>query len=270
MRSPSPSPTERSALARLLAACSTALLVVFACNALSAGFPLQLLDPLWQLRFTNTLITLGPVALIGFFLMPVASWFDPGNAAIARSCRRVQRWGLLAVLGYLLLIPLQGLAVVQAIGDAQRGVQRQQLEGQRRVEDLRQAVTRARSARELQERFAALKAPAIPLDNLSLPLPVLQRRYLDSLRMVEGQLRQARSSSVPLPVARLLQDGLRVIVCGLAFALAFAAGTPSAAHPGVILLPGQQTTLLSSWQARFRRGRSPWRTDRPGSPPKRS
>lgn len=254
--------TNRAALARLLAAAATALLVVFAASSLASGTPPRLLDPLWQLKLSETLINLGPVALIGFFLMPLASWCDPANRRIARDCRRLQSWGVVAVVGYLLLVPLQGLAVVQGVGDAQRSVQRQQAEAQKRISDLRLAVNAARNPKELQERFAALKAPAIPLENLSLPMAVLQQNYRNSLQTVEKQLRQAGTGPAPGQVLQLGQASLRVAISAVAFAFAFAAGTVAPGHPAATVPPGHQLTLLGEWQAKARQAREAWQKGR--------
>lgn len=254
--------TDRAALARLLAAAATALLVFFATSAIAAATPPRLLDPIWQLKLSETLINVGPVALIGFFLMPLASWCDPANRRIARDCRRVQSWGVLAVVGYLLLLPLQGLAVVQGVGDAQRSVQRQQAEAQRRVSDLRLAVNAARNPQDLQQRFAVLKAPAIPPENLSLPMPVLKQTYRNSLQTVEKQLRQAPTGPAPGQVLQLGQASLRVAIAALAFAFAFAAGTRAPGHPAATVPPGHQLTLLGEWQAKARQARETWRKGR--------
>jgi hypothetical protein len=49
------------------------LLVIFAVNTTSAASPPKLLDPVCQLQLTGGLIRFGPLALIGFLLMPLAS-----------------------------------------------------------------------------------------------------------------------------------------------------------------------------------------------------
>jgi hypothetical protein len=249
---------ERSSLARLLAAAATALLVIFAVQALSAASPPKLLDPVWQLRLTGGLISFGPLALIGFFLMPLASWFDPANRSIARHSRLVQRWGLLAVAGYLLLIPLQGVAVVQGLGEANRSVQRQKAEAQKRIDDLREAVEAAQSPQELQERFQAIKAPPIAADNISLPMPALRQKYLDSIKTVNQQLRQNKSGPAPGQLLQLAQDSLRILVSALAFALAFAAGTTPPGQADGLLSKGQQLSLLGDWQARIQQAAAAW------------
>ncbi len=263
----SPTSPERSSLARLLAAAATALLVIFAVSTLAAALPPKLLDPVWQLQLAGALISVGPLALIAFFLMPLASWLDPANRSIAKHKLWVQSWGLLAVLGYLLLIPLQGVAVVQGLGDAQRSVQRQKVEAQKRIDDLREAVEAAQSPQELQERFQAIKAPPIAADNLGLPMPVLRQKYLTSIKTVDQQLRQNKSGPAPRQLLQLAQDSLRIMVSALAFALAFAAGTVRPRHPLAMTRAGQPSSLLAELQSGLQQllgswKQSPWQRKR--------
>jgi len=255
----SPTSPERSSLARLLAAAATALLVIFAVSSLLAALPPKLLDAVWQLRLAGVLISLGPVALIGFLLMPLANWLDPGNRRIARHNRLIQSWGLLALLGYLLLIPLQGMAVVQGLGDAQRSVQRQRAEAQKRIDDLREAVEAAGNAQELQERFVALKAPPIAADNLGLPMPVLRQKYLASIQSVDQQLRQNKGGPAPGQLLQLAQDSLRIMVSALALALAFAAGTVRPRHPLAMTSAVQPSSLLTEVQSGLQGLLGSWR-----------
>lgn len=249
---------ERSSLARLLATVSTALLVMFAVSALTVAIPPQLLNPVWQLQLASALINFGPLALIGFFLMPLAAWLDPANRNIARHSRRIQSWGLLAVVGYLLLIPLQGVAVAQALSVAQRSVERQKAEAQRQVGDLRRAIETARSPQELQGRLQALKAPAISPDNLTLPMPALRQKYLVRISAVEQQLRQAKPGPAPNQLLKLGQESVRIIVSALAFGLAFAAGTKPPGLPAAMMPAGHQPTLLGEWQARAQQATAAW------------
>ena len=53
------------------------LFVLFASLVAPALFPLQLLDPAWQLRLAGTLINTAPFPLLGLALLQIAAELGP-------------------------------------------------------------------------------------------------------------------------------------------------------------------------------------------------
>ncbi len=60
-----------------------------------------------QLRVAGVLIDRGPLALLGLALLQLAAHLDPANAPIQARWQQLGRLGVVAVLGFLLLVPLQ-------------------------------------------------------------------------------------------------------------------------------------------------------------------
>jgi hypothetical protein len=113
------------------------LFVLFASLVAAALFPLQLLDPAWQLRLAGTLINGAPFPLLGLALLQIAA------------------------LGFLLLLPLQtiaGLKTSRSLNQAQ-AARIQGAEG--KLKALRQAVASAASNADLNQQLQKLSGPVL-------------------------------------------------------------------------------------------------------------
>jgi hypothetical protein len=73
----------------------------------SQMLPPRLLVSAWQLRAARTLIEAGPFALSGLVLLQLGARLDPANERLRLRWHRLGRLGVVAVLGFLLLVPLQ-------------------------------------------------------------------------------------------------------------------------------------------------------------------
>ena len=239
-------------IASLLAAASLALLAVYVANIIAAALPLEILSPAWHLRMVGALVNNGPMALLGFLLMPLASWVAPNHALAARLASRLQAWAVPVVLGFLLLVPVQGLALWQGLASANTKALQTRQTVELRIKQLRSAVLEASSAAELQQRLRALQGAGgnAPPIQIREPLPVLRQRFLAALPTVEARLYNQTSGVNPQLVWQLVKEAVRVAITALALALAFATGAR---------MPKQNHSLLASIGPRLDRLLLRWR-----------
>jgi hypothetical protein len=95
----------------MLSVASISLLVVFTSTVLGSILPARLMDPVWQLSTTATLINNAPVALVGLAGMHLANHLDPGHSILRRRLSVSARLARFAGVGFLLLVPVQLMAV---------------------------------------------------------------------------------------------------------------------------------------------------------------
>jgi hypothetical protein len=223
----------------ILAVC---LLVLYVVAVLAAILPPALLDPAWQLRFTNALINNGFIALLGLALLHLAAYLHPTNPHLGRRRNDFATWALIPVLGFLLLIPLQGYAVWRGISTA-NNQQNSQLKGVTgRISALREAINKSSSTQELQQRLVALKVPPLSSPDLARPLPQLRKAMLDSLERTEIRATDKFKGIQPQQLWLVIQGSIRAVLTTLVLAVGFAAFTRR---------PGKELTLLQQWQERW-------------------
>jgi hypothetical protein len=209
-------------LAGSLATAALAFFAVFTA-ALVSAFPLRLLDPVWQLAVCGLLISNGVIPLVGLISLHLASYLDPDNQDLERRLASLARWAILAVLGFLLLIPLQGVAAWRNYSE--RGLQQssQLRTVLRQIEQRRLAVKAAFSPEDLQARLRQAGSPPLGPGDLAQPLPLLKQQVMGALQMAETQARQQLPAPDASQAWTAAQESLRVCLSALALALGFAA-----------------------------------------------
>jgi hypothetical protein len=225
----------------LLAVC---LLILYGLVVLAAILPPRLLDPAWQIRFTNALINNGFLALLGLGLLHLAAYLDPANPHLARRRDNFAALALAAVLGFLLLIPLQGYAVWRGIGNAnsQQTSQLRQVTG--RLSAVREAINSSTSTQDLQRRLQVLRVPPLGPNDLAQPLPALRKSMLDALERTEIRAGDQLRGIQPEGLWAIIQGSLRVVLSALVLVVGFAAFSQRR---------GWSMTLLQSWMVKFDR-----------------
>jgi hypothetical protein len=226
-----------ASLSRLLACSGLGLLLVFLAFTLADSLPVQLLNPAWQLRFTNRVVNTAVIALMGFLLLHLAVYIDPGTGLLRAYLRTARRWAMVAVIGFLLLLPLQGFATWRVLAQSSGTQLRQRQVVTERLAVIRKAIDAATSSADLQARFASFPGakPELPAAALSLPLPQLKRQLINELQKAETRITDRLSGPTPTDVWALGQGLVRVMLASLGFALAFSAGAQT---------PGSSQTLL--------------------------
>ena len=222
------------------------LFVLFASLVAAALFPLQLLDPAWQLRLAGTLINTAPFPLLGLALLQIAAELGPHDPLLKSRARLCSLLALAAALGFLLLLPLQTIAGLQTSRTA-NNAQAARIQGaEGKLKALRQAVASAASNADLNQQLQKLSGPVLGPADIAQPLPLLKAQVaavLDQAALQISRQREASQSRTPL---LLLPDLLRNALASLALALGFAA---------LAVRPGSERSLLQELQSSWRRSR---------------
>jgi hypothetical protein len=220
---PSPGSSRKSTLTTLLIALSIALLVGFATTVVLGLIPPRLLDPTWQLRLCSLLIENAGVAGVGLGLLHLAAYLDRDNPQLQRRLQDLRHWAAAAALGFLLLIPLQGLAVARGLNNASLTQDRQLRQVDRTLEQLRQSIRSAPDVASLQRRIPASMANNVGTFALQQPLPELRAQLLDLIDTAQNRAKSSRRTPTPESLWPLIQSTLRVLVTAPVYAVAFAA-----------------------------------------------
>lgn len=210
--------------ASMVAATAAGLLAVFAINLLRGCLPLKLLDPLWQLKAIQLVITHVSFPLVALMLVCLAPQIDPTAAALRRWLRRSEALAVAAVLLLLALIPLQGLATWRLLRQAQASQAIQLQRDERQFTALRQAIEGASSTADLQRRLLTLQGPVLGRNDRARPLVEVRRRLLEALELARSNQRQQLASLPSESVGELVANTLQVWATCLAMAFCFAAG----------------------------------------------
>ena len=131
---------KRQRLAALAAATANALLVMFVLAVALPLLPPKLADPFWLLAWTGAFCTNGFLAVL---LLQVAAALERGSRRYQARRLLVRRTSRLVMVGFLLLLPLQGLAAWRGMEAAQSLSYRAGREQQARLAQFRQAVERS-------------------------------------------------------------------------------------------------------------------------------
>jgi len=129
----------------------------------------------------------------------------------------VRQFSRLVVLGFLLLIPLQGLAAWRGLEAAKSLAYRAGRVQQARLAQFRQVVERSGTIAELQNQLAAIQAPPLSAADQRLGLPALKADLLSQIKAQETSLLKQAGPRVPTEV--LIKDSLRVLLLAMGFAL---------------------------------------------------
>ena len=225
--------------ARNLSVVAYVLFVLFATLVAGVIFPLQPLDSAWQLRMAGALINGSPFPLVGLGLLQLALQFDPSDRLLRRRWRRCSRLAVIAALGFLLLLPLQGVASFKqsrSFSSAQSSL----ISGaERKLILLRQAVASAGNNAELNQQLQRLDGPVLGPADLAQPLPLLKAQVSAVLDQANNQIAAERQRVPPVNPWTQLPDLLRNAIACLALMIGFAA---------LAVRPGSERSLLQECQ----------------------
>ena len=222
------------------------LFVLFGSLVAPALFPLQLLDPAWQLRLAGTLINTAAFPLLGLALLLIAAELGPHDPQLKNRARLCAQLAVAAALGFLLLLPLQtiaGLQTSRTVNNAQAA----RIQGaEAKLKVLRQAVAGAASNADLNQQLQKLQGPVLGPADIAQPLPLLKAQVAAVLDQAALQISREREASQPRTPLLLLPELFRNALASLAMALGFAA---------LARRPGEPRTLLQELQSTWRRSR---------------
>lgn len=228
--------------ARNLSVVALVLFVLFGTVVSGVILPFQPLDSAWQLRMAAALINGASFPLVGLALLHLAAELDPADPLLRKRWRRCSRLAVIVGLGFLLLIPVIGVAGLReshTISNAQTS----RISGaERKLISLRQAVAVARSSGDLNRRLQRLDGPVLGPADIAQPLPLLKAQVGAVLDQAQLQIAQERQAVPPANPYRLLPDLIRNTIACLALAIGFAA---------LAVRPGSNISLLEHWQLSF-------------------
>jgi hypothetical protein len=158
---------------RSLGLLALVLVLFFALQLLTVLLPFQPLDPAWQWRFSNALVSGATLPLLALALLLIAGQLDPVDPLLKQRRRLFSQLAVAAAIGFLLLLPLQlsaGLRQQQATGSAQLS---RIASAEQRLTQLRQRTAAAASTAELNAALQKLGGPVLRPSDLAQPLPLL-------------------------------------------------------------------------------------------------
>ncbi|MEA5390715.1 hypothetical protein VB738_05500 [Cyanobium gracile UHCC 0139] len=209
----------------VLSLIALALFVTYGVSLLNAILPLAVGQPAWLSNLISSLLDGAPLALVGLGLVHLLADLEPDRLRLQARRRAVARWATVAVIGFLLLIPLQAISVVQGYGLVTRSQSSAMAVATERAEEFRRAIGAATSVEDLQQRIADLQGPGLQLSEGPQSLPELKRTLNQRL---QESLRSSRSvihSPWRPELWAIVQRTFRVLLLALVYALAFAAGS---------------------------------------------
>lgn len=219
------------------------LFCIFAVRVVGSILPLALTNPAWQLRLTTVLVGNGFLALLGICLFHLWAvlpyeysrtrrrWLDAGL--------KIRRLAVLATFGFLMLLPLQGLAGWELIrtnfSAASQGSSPSLAE--QRFKAMEQAIRESADAITIQNRLAILRGPAIAPQDMKRPLPQLKIMLLQALERARQGVGLQSQQQASMQRWTLIQECVQNSLISLAYAAGFAAFAqrpqPRRIQPGV-------------------------------------
>jgi hypothetical protein len=213
----------------------------FSLQLLTVLLPFQPLDPAWQWRLSNALINGAFLPLLALALLQIGVSLDPADQRLRQRRRLFRQLAVAAVLGFLLLLPLQlsaGLRQQRAVGSAQI----QRIQGaERRLAALRELTAKATSNAELNAGLLRLNGPVLGPADLANLLPLLKAQV--NAVFDQAQINRDRAALPPVTAATALPELLRSSLACLLLATAFA---------GFARRAGAELSLLEEMQRRLR------------------
>jgi hypothetical protein len=253
--------SETSSLADRLSVFSLALFVIYGVRVAAAAIPFRPLDTLWQLSVSSALIEGAAIPLLGLGLLHLAAYLNPEDSALVRRRDALARWAILAVLGFLLLIPVQNYASWSSVATARTRLTTQQTTANRNFALVREAISAATSLEDLQARLQSLQSPelGIRFQNLGLPLAETKRQMLLRLNDIQEQVKTRINAPPPEAIEDVARNAGRLMATSFVYALAFAIAAQRRGQDIPLLV--EQLTI---WSVRRQAARPP--RGAPGTP----
>ncbi|MCP9836715.1 hypothetical protein KBY84_04300 [Cyanobium sp. N.Huapi 1H5] len=215
----------RQTLADVLALIALALFVTYVVTILNAVLPLAVGQPAWLTSLISALLDGAPLALVGLGLVHLLAYLEPERLRVQARRRALARWATGAVIGFLLLIPLQAVSAFQGYGLVATSQSSAMAVATERAEEFRRAIGAATSVEDLQQRIAALQGPGLRLSEGPQSLPELKQALNERLHESLRSSRSVIHSPWRPELWAIVQRTLRVLLLALVYALAFAAGS---------------------------------------------
>ena len=209
--------------ARSLSRLSLVFVALYLLLVVSSAIPAKLLDYDWLNRVTATLINGSSLPLLALFILVVGNLLYPENQLLDKRRKLFSGFAVLAVYGFLLLIPLHiftGLLLQTTNSDQFRALDK----AERQLDSYRQAANQATSVSELQARLTKLSAPGLNPEILARPLPEVKVQMSAAFNQVAAQIAQQRQAlTAENSWSTRGPQVLRIVIACLVLAFGFAA-----------------------------------------------
>lgn len=197
-----------------------ALIGIFLVVVISDAWPPALLQPQWQQRVSQRILSsAGFSALLGSLLLVSSTLADPDNEKLRRRDRLIRRLAYAAAIGFALLIPLQMSAGVRLL----RAEQQQQASTLNQARAAARAVEASTTFAELRQAYERIpgQKPQFPT-RLDEPLGEVRDRIMDRINPNIQRIETAFNQSLSQRWQRfwfeyLLRNGLTSLFLFLGF-----------------------------------------------------
>lgn len=232
----------RQNLTDVLALIALALFVTYGVTLLNAILPLAVGQPAWLMSLISVLLDGAPLALVGLGLVHLLAYLEPDRLRVQARRRAVARWATGAVIGFLLLVPLQAVSAIQGYRLVALSQSSAMAVATERAEEFQRTIAAATSVEDLQQRIATLQGPGLRLSEGPGSLPALKRTLNERLQESLRSSRTVIHSPWRPELWAIVQRTLRVVLLALTYALAFAAASQRR---------GREASLLREFLARW-------------------
>jgi hypothetical protein len=214
-----------SLLGRRLFEAAFVLLVIYGATVIGFAFPVRAFDPIWQLAVAGALINNAPMALVGLALMHLSVRLEPGAPLQVRRLDQFAHLAQFAAIGFLCLVPLQLMAVRQTLLNQQTEQNRQLTIAERRIAEVRYAISASTTVPELQRELARLKVGTLTIrgNPADSSLSGVREQLLTSLESSRTSLQSQFKRPGRGKIWDFVQLSLQGVISSLALAFGFAA-----------------------------------------------
>jgi hypothetical protein len=175
----------------------------------------------WQGQAVETMEQRGILAFLGFILLHLAVLLNPRKQTLRRRLRQVRHLAMLAVLGYLLLIPLQLASSFTSFSTLQ--MDRNEKASQvTRLMEVRELINRSKNNQDLNLRLRVSREPGLSAEQKTMDFGELRQELLRENDLRQGLLvPKIKDNSKQLSALALMVSRL---AAALGWSVAFAAG----------------------------------------------
>jgi hypothetical protein len=216
----------RVTTADFLSLVALALFVTYGVTVLNTILPLAILQPSWLVTLISALLDSAPLALLGLGMVHLVAYLEPDDGRIQDRRDAVARWAIVAVVGFVLLLPLQTASAWQGFELVARSQTSALKVATERAEAFRQAIEGATSVEDLQERIARLQGPGLRLtETTASSLPEVKKVLSQRLEESVKSSRAIITSPWNPNLWAIIQRTVRIFILTVVYGLAFAAGS---------------------------------------------
>jgi len=193
------------------------LIGIYIVSLIAALIPPNINDPRWPTLILDSLLDRAFLPLIGAVLILLANHLDRRSAIISKHRKWVQKFAPLAALGFLLIIPLQGLASYNVSIAAKR-------EATQKTTNLTRAMTKIRAAQDEAALLAGISEaeiqnfpPGMPLEPIATAKEQILSQLSTEVSRLQYQSSKNSNNFLQSLILKWLRDGAMAFLYGFGF-----------------------------------------------------